>query len=1038
MGEQDLHRIRNLFTSALELPSAEREAWLQSECGDDARLLKKLVRMIKAHDEDHRFLENGPISLDARGIEDMPRTIGNYQIIQQIGEGGMGVVYLAEQTQPIRRRVALKLIKLGMDTKAVVARFEAERQALALLEHPSVARVFEAGATETGRPYFVMEYVPGEPITKFCDAHNLTLRERLDLFVQVCHAIQHAHQKGIIHRDIKPSNVLVMRKDGDAVPKVIDFGVAKATDHRLTEQTLFTEHGVLIGTPSYMSPEQAELSAIGVDARTDVYSLGVLLYEMIVGVLPFETADLGRAGYAEIQRIIREVEPTKPSTRFWSLGDVTRGICETRRCDRKTMHRQLSGDLDWIALKAIDKDPARRYASASELAADILRHVRDEPVIASPPSTTYRMRKFVRRHRGGVAASVIVLLTLILGIIGTSIGWRRASRAEANAAAKADEAKRQAEIATAVNDFLVVDLLSAVSPSAERGKGRNVLMRDVLDAAAERIDAGSAPGGRFAAMPAVEASIRQMLGVTYMNLGELKSAEPHLQRAYDLNSKYLGPRAIDTIRSINALGQINQAAGRHSQAQELYRQAVDTAMTELGPDHAMTMVAMNNLATLFHLQGRYEESSKLFRELVTSRRRVLGDGNSDTIATVSNLAISLARSNKLDEAEALLREWLPIAQRSLPEGDPNISFIMKNLGETLAQKGSISEARNYMTQALEIRRRVFGDEHPSTLTSRHDLAILLSMEGRNAEAADLFKQVTEARVRVLGEAHAETLSAKSNLANSYIALGRADEAERLLKECATVAERQYGPDHGITMRVTYLLGWLYLQQGRLADADATNTRLLEAQRRVLGLEHPQTLATLESVAWTQFQQQKYGESEDNHRELLSILERTTGPANPATRRIAFNLAAVLLAKKETDEARSIVARNLEIEKDIATADDATGSQMIACARLLLNAEPEDLRDPSAALDLANRACEIADNPDAESLAVLALAQYRSNDVQAAIETQERAIRALPADASNAIRREFEKQLLQWKAPSRTDAPTHSATDEISRPVANPT
>jgi WD40 repeat protein/serine/threonine protein kinase len=382
-----------------------------------------------------------PVSLPARSEgAARPERIGPYTILEQLGEGGMGVVYLAEQSAPIRRRVALKLIKLGMDTHQVVARFEAERQALALMDHPNIASVFDAGATEHGRPFFVMEYVPGVPITEFCDRHELSTRARLELFQQVCGAVQHAHQKGVIHRDLKPSNVLVIEQDGRPSPKVIDFGIAKATGQHLTEKTLFTEHGLLVGTPEYMSPEQADAGIGTIDTRTDIYSLGILLYELLVGGLPFAPTELRRAGYAEIQRIIREQEAPKPSTRLNSLGLTATEVATRRRTTKSTLLRELRGDLDWITLKAIEKAPSRRYASASEFAADIGRHLHNEPVLAGSPGAPYRLKKFLKKHRGAVAAGMALIGLLTLGLATSTALYVRAERSR-------QEAERQRTVA---------------------------------------------------------------------------------------------------------------------------------------------------------------------------------------------------------------------------------------------------------------------------------------------------------------------------------------------------------------------------------------------------------------------------------------------------------------------------------------------------------------------------------------------------------------------------------------------------------------
>jgi WD40 repeat protein/serine/threonine protein kinase len=423
-----------LFHAALEMGSEERRVYLDDACGSDAALRRELDALLACHEKSAPVLDQTATLTASGGPDDIhamlkPERIGPYRILEQIGEGGMGTVWLAEQIEPIRRRVALKIIKLGMDTNAVIARFEAERQALAMMDHPNVAKVLDAGATEQGRPYFVMEHVQGEPITDYCDRHRLTAKERLMLFIDVCGAVQHAHQKAIIHRDIKPSNILVAIKDGKAIPKVIDFGVAKATEQNLTERTLFTEQGQLIGTPEYMSPEQAEMSALNVDTRTDIYALGVVLYELLVGALPFDSKSLRQAAFNEIQRVIREVEPPRPSTRLSNLGDEdSTTAAAKRRTNRAGLQRQLRGDLDWITLRAMDKDRTRRYANPSDFAEDLRRHINHEPVSAGPPSVSYRAAKFLRRNRGPVTWLFAMFGVIVLG--ASTVVWYAASAQE--------------------------------------------------------------------------------------------------------------------------------------------------------------------------------------------------------------------------------------------------------------------------------------------------------------------------------------------------------------------------------------------------------------------------------------------------------------------------------------------------------------------------------------------------------------------------------------------------------------------------------
>jgi serine/threonine protein kinase/tetratricopeptide (TPR) repeat protein len=446
----DLVQIEEIFTAALaESDSAARAHYLDDACGGDAELRAHVQALLAAHQEPGNFLPQpgGGATLDfERQSERIGEIIGRYKLLERIGEGGFGVVYMAEQQQPVRRKVALKVLKPGMDSRQVLARFEAERQALALMEHENISKVLDAGATDGGRPYFVMELVRGVPITDFCDANQLSPRERLELFIQVCRAVQHAHTKGIIHRDIKPTNVLVTLQEGRPVPKVIDFGVAKATGQQLTDKTLFTQFAQMVGTPLYMSPEQAEMTSTDVDTRSDVYSLGVLLYELLTGTTPLDHEQLKRAAFDEVRRMIREDEPPRPSTRLSTMGDHARSITAAHRnSDAKLLGRRMRGELDWIVMKSLDKERARRYDTASALAADVERYLHDEPVEACPPSAIYRFRKFARRQKTALAIATVLTLALlsVLGVVAGSIGW-----------AVRDRASRQAAIEVEVNSAL--------------------------------------------------------------------------------------------------------------------------------------------------------------------------------------------------------------------------------------------------------------------------------------------------------------------------------------------------------------------------------------------------------------------------------------------------------------------------------------------------------------------------------------------------------------------------------------------------------
>ncbi|MGB2863722.1 MAG: serine/threonine-protein kinase, partial [Sedimentisphaerales bacterium] len=476
--------------------------------------------------------------------------IDKYKLSRILGEGGMGIVYLAQQEEPVRRQVALKVIKPGMDSKRVIARFEAEKQALALMQHPLIAGVYDAGLTLTGRPYFVMEYVKGIPITEYCDHHKLTIEERLGLFVQVCQAVQHAHQKGIIHRDIKPSNILVSVENDRAIPKIIDFGVAKATGKPLTERTLQTEDSQLLGTPEYMSPEQADMVTEDIDTRSDVYSLGVLLYVLLTGVLPFESETLREGGIENIRKTIRETDPKTPSTRLTKLGEEARNVAEKRRTEVGTLARRLHKELEWIPLKAMRKERSERYRSASELADDVENYLKGAPLIAGPPTSIYRLKKFVRRHQSLVAGLIAVLAVLTAGIIVSSVF--------------ALKAQRQAQRSDAIVDFLTKDVLGF----AKQVIGRDATAMDLLDAATEKLDEGV-----FQDQPLTESSVRFSMGNLIKELGYFKKAIPHLERAREISIEHSGV-GIHPHLIMNYLGLAYLHSGELKKAETLFQQII--------------------------------------------------------------------------------------------------------------------------------------------------------------------------------------------------------------------------------------------------------------------------------------------------------------------------------------------------------------------------------------------------------------------------------------------------------------------------------
>jgi serine/threonine protein kinase len=673
--------------------------------------------------------------------------IGPYKLLDKLGEGGMGTVWVAEQTEPVRRRVALKVIKVGMDSQEILQRFEAERQALALMKHRNIATVLDAGTSETGLPYFVMELVEGVPITQFCDDRKSSIPERLKLFVAVCHAIQHAHQKGVLHRDIKPANVLVSMEEDEPVPKVIDFGVAKALHKRLIERPMYTELGQLVGTLEYMSPEQADITW-DIDTRADVYALGVLLYVLLSGSTPLDAETLRSVPLSETLRLIREVDPEKPSERLTHAGQSLSGLSASRNSDPARLTRELRGELDWIVMKALEKDRTRRYEAASALARDVERYLQHEPVEACPPTRRYRLGKFLRRHRLEAATAAAGLGLLVAAAAVSTWQAVRATRAEKTAAA--------------VSEFLQDDLLGQAdlaNQSAE-GPGRDpdVTVRTLLDRAAQTIE------GKFRGQPLTEAAIRLTIGKAYWALGRYPEGQRQLERSVELYAAELGADHPVTLGGKSRLAYLYGAQGRYDRAEALSEEVVRAQTARLGADHRDTLTSKNNLAQAYRAQKKYGQAEPLYLDVVRADTATLGADHAETLRAKTNLAALYRNQARYDLAEPLYAEVVRVETLKIGADHPDTLVGKNGLAAVYMGEGRYEEAEALSREVVEARTAKLGADHPDTLTTKNNLALIYQAQKRYDLAEPLFSEVVEASRRKLGAAHPDTQQRIRNLA----------------------------------------------------------------------------------------------------------------------------------------------------------------------------------------------------------------------------------------------------------------------------------
>jgi serine/threonine protein kinase len=753
-------------------------------------------------------------------------SIGPYVFVKKLGEGGMGLVWLAEQTAPVTRQVAVKLIKGGLYDSSVIQRFESERQSLAVMNHPAIAKVFDAGSTKDGQPYFVMEYVNGPPITTYCDNKKLKIRERLELFIKVCEGVQHAHQKAVIHRDLKPSNVLVSEVDGKPLPRIIDFGIAKAISAQAgVEKTMLTQLGALVGTPGFISPEQADPSVLDVDTRTDVYSLGVILYMLLTGTLPFDQARWKKKRFDEILRELREEDPPSPSTRLRGEPETATESAAMRAIEPRQLVSMLRGDLDWITMKALEKDRARRYGSPSELAADIERYLQNRPVVARPATTGYRLKKYVQRHRAGVAAATGVAALLVAFAIAQTVQLRRITR-------ERDRANRITSFMTGM--FKVSD--------PNEARGNTITAREILDKAYQDIDTGLAKD------PELQAQMMGVMGDVYVNLGLYGRAEPLLEKSTEIHRRVAGTKNPDTLEATDRLAYVLSLQGHYTEAEKLERETLEIRRRTLGPENAATAATIMHLGTTLGAEGHLAEAEKLQREALAIRERVLGLENTDTLNTMGNLANTLQHEGRYAEAEKLDRQTLEIRSRVLGPEHLDTVFALASLSWDLLRQGQLAEAEKLQRQAVDIRRRILGPEHPDTLASVARLAVILKFERRFADAEKLQRETLEIRQRVLGPEHPDTVLSIGSLAGTLQSEGKLDEAEKLYRQELDIDKRVFGPEHEATLGAMSDLATVLGGEERYADGEKLIREVLTIEQRALGPDSPLTANTRLNLA----------------------------------------------------------------------------------------------------------------------------------------------------------------------------------------------
>ncbi len=964
-----------IFAAATRLSGEARREFVRQACGSNDELRRDIEALLSAHDQSFGIVpevpERVPISTRIMPEQVEPGTIiaGRYKLLEPIGEGGMGSVWLAEQKEPVKRKVALKLIKPGMDSRAVLARFEAERQALAVMDHPNIAKVYDGGMTSEGRPYFVMELVRGIPLTDYCDQVQLSVSERLELFAQVCSAVQHAHQKGIIHRDLKPSNILVTEHDGKPICKVIDFGLAKAMHgaHALTDASLHTAFGSVVGTPLYMAPEQLGVSALDIDTRADLYSLGVILYELLTGSTPIEKQRLKQAALDEILRIVREEEPPIPSQRL-SSSDTLPSVAARRHTEPGRLTRLVRGDLDWIIMRALEKDRNRRYETANGLASDIQRYLAGEAVLAAPPSSAYRLRKFVLRNKGLVIASSLVMAALLAGLAATIWQMNRAIAAEVTARkneqiaqksnleaiAERDLKERERKYAQAISDFVLDDILAFTSIDGQiRSQGydapilgRDTTLRTLLNRAADKLEF------RRDLDPVTEVNLRLMVGSNLSYIGDFSQAIETLSPCLKLLAAIPDSAEELSSRTFDNLAMAYSRAGQPAKAMDLHREVLRQRTERTGPDSYGSLLAewwllqdrvdldvhtvpladveqlerrmsraleanapetlnlRHLLAELFAQLGQYARAKEILETNVVRQEEQLGPGHPGTLTGKCALIRALREQGEIGAATQLVKQVATHAEKIWQEDDPQALVVLQLIGTELILNGDPRIAIEHSQRLLELESARSGPSSYTACVARHQLAIACRLAADYARAMALFAENGDWYAQAVSRFPSYSLAARLDIALTHQGQGEFEKAAQMLNELETEARTRLGSQSQVLCKIRFAQCVLLREQGRYQDARKQLERTLPQMVSVLGPRHSDTLQAQYSLADTLIQLGHSAEGLELLRSTHALEIEVFGAEHPYALTSSMDIAQILADNGEIDNASQVFDEQL--------------------------------------------------------------------------------------------------------------------------------